>query len=57
VKLRIGPMLGSKQFETTAVTIVSIELLGWTQKGQFKLRKLRPKGKSAPAIWHAVLSA
>jgi transposase-like protein len=57
VKLRIGPMLGFKQFRTAAVTIAGIELLRRIYKGQFNLRGLRLKGKSAPAIWNAVLAA
>src|ERR1700728_1450041 len=57
VKLRIGPMLGFKRFETAAITIAGIELLRRIHKGQFNLRRLRLKGRSAPAIWNAVLAA
>jgi transposase, IS6 family len=57
VKLRIGPMLGFKRFETAAITIAGIELLRRIHKGQFDLRRLRLKGRSASAIWNAVLTA
>jgi transposase-like protein len=57
VKLRIGPMLGFKQLRTAAVTIAGIELLRRIHKGQFNLKGPRFKGKSAPAIWNAVLAA
>src|SRR5580698_5999975 len=56
VKLRIGPMLGFKRFETAAITIAGIELLRRIHKGQFDLRRLRLEGRSAPAIWNAVLA-
>jgi transposase-like protein len=56
VKLRIGPMLGFKRFRTAAITIAGIELLRRIHKGQFKLGKLRIKGRSAPEIWNAVLA-
>ena len=57
VKLRIGPLLGFKRFDTTAITIAGIGLLRRIHKGQFNLRRLRLKGRSAPAIWNAVLTA
>jgi putative transposase len=57
VKLRIGPMLGFKRFETAAITIAGIELLRRIHKEQFNLRRLRLKGRSAPAIWNAGLAA
>ena len=57
VKSRIGPMLGFKRFRTAAVTIAGIELLRRIRKGQFNLRRLRLNGRSASAIWNAVLSA
>jgi transposase-like protein len=57
VKLRIGPMLGFKQFRTAAVTIAGIELLRRIRKGQFNLGRLRLKDGRAPAVWDAVLSA
>ena len=50
VKLRIGPMLGFKRFETAAITIAGIEMLRRIHKGQFNLRRLDLKGSSAPAI-------
>jgi transposase-like protein len=57
VKSRTGPMLGFKRFRTAAVTIAGIELLRRIRKAQFNLRRLRPNGRSAPAIWNAVLAA
>ena len=57
VKRRIGPMLGFKWFRTAAITIAGIELLRRIYKGQFNLRALRPKEKSTPAVWNAVLTA
>ena len=56
VKLRIDPMLGSFLSDTAAITIAGIELLRRIHKGQFNLRRLRLKGRSAPAIWDAVLA-
>ena len=50
-------MLGFKWFETAATTIAGIELLRRIHKGQFNLRRLRLKGRSASAIWNAVLTA
>jgi hypothetical protein len=49
-------MLGFKRFDTAAITIAGIELLRRIHKGQFNLRRLRLKGRSAPAIWNAVLA-
>jgi len=57
VKLRIGPMLGFKQFRTAAIVIAGIELLRRIGKGQFNLGRLRLKDRRAPAVWKAVLSA
>ena len=49
--------LGFKLFGTAAITIAGIELLRRIQKGQFNLRRLRLKDRSAPDIWNAVLAA
>lgn len=57
VKSRIRPMLGFKVFDRAAVTITGVELLHRIRKGQFNLRRLRLKGRAAPEIWSAVLSA
>jgi transposase-like protein len=57
IKLRLGPMLGLKQFRRAATTIAGIELMHRIRKGQFKLGKLRIKDKTAPEIWNAVLTA
>jgi transposase-like protein len=57
VKLRIGPMLGFKWFTTAAIVIAGIELLRRIHKGQFNLGRLRPKDRSTPAVWNAVLAA
>src|SRR5271165_7483441 len=51
VKLRIGPMLGFKQFSTATITIAGVELLRRIHKGQFNLGRLRLKGGSTPAVW------
>jgi transposase-like protein len=57
VKLRIGPMLGFKWFRTAAITIAGVELLRRIHKGQFDLRALRLKDRTAPAVWEAALAA
>ena len=57
VKLRIGPMLGFKWFRTAAITIAGVELLRRIHKGQFDLRALRLKGRTAPLVWNAALAA
>jgi len=57
VKLRIGPMLGFKQFTTAVATIAGVELLRRIHKRQFNLNGLRVTDRSAPAIRNAVLSA
>ena len=57
IKLRLGPMLGFKNFRRAATTIAGIELIHRIRKGQFKLGKLRIKNKTAPEIWNAVLAA
>ena len=57
VKSRINPMLGFKVFDHAAMTIAGVELLHRIRKGQFNLDRLRVRGQTAPAIWHAVLSA
>ena len=54
IKLRLGPMLGFKNFRRAATTIAGIELIHRIRKGQFKL--LRIKDKTAPEIWNAVLA-
>ena len=56
VKLRIGPMLGFKWFRTAAITIAGVELLRRIHKGQFDLRALRSKDKTASAVWNAALA-
>jgi transposase-like protein len=57
VKLRIGPMLGFKQFETAMVTIAGSDLLCRIRERQFDLRSQRLEVRSVPAIWNAVLAA
>jgi transposase-like protein len=57
VKLRIGPMLGFKWFRTAAITIAGVELLRRIHKGQFDLRALRLKDRTASAVWNAALAA
>jgi transposase-like protein len=55
VKQRIAVMLGFKGFRNAAITIAGIELLHRIRKGQFRLGRLGPEGRSAPAVWNAVL--
>jgi transposase-like protein len=57
IKLRLGPMLGFKQFRRAAATIVGIELMHRIRKDQFELGKIRTKDKTAPEIWKVVLAA
>jgi transposase-like protein len=57
VKLRIGPMLGFKRLRTAAITIAGVELLRRIQKGQFDLRALHLKDRTASAVWNAALAA
>ena len=57
VKLRIGPMLGFKNFDCAAITIAGIELLHKIRKAQFSLGRFRLQGQAASAVWNAVLAA
>ena len=57
VKSRVGPTLGFKRFETAAITVAGIELKRRIRKGQFRLGRLRLRGRPAPAVWEAVLAA
>jgi transposase-like protein len=57
VKQRFAVMLGFKQFRNAAVTIAGIELMHRIRKGQFGLRRLGVRGRTAPAVWNAVLGA
>ena len=57
VKQRIRPMLGCKCFYTAAVTISGIELAAKIRKRRFKVRKLRGRPTTIPAIWAAVIAA
>jgi len=57
VKQRITVMLGFKGLANAAITIAGIELLHRIRKGQFKLRPLGVQGRTAPAVWNAVLQA
>ena len=57
VKQRIAVMLGFKGFRNAAITIAGIELLHRIRKGQFKLPPLGVQGRTAPAVWNAVLQA
>ena len=41
-------MLGLKRFRCAAITTVAIQLMHRIRKGQFKLGKLRIKGKTVP---------
>ena len=57
IKLRVGPMLGFKWFRTAAITIAGVELLRRIHKGQFDLRALRLKDRTAHVVWNAALAA
>jgi transposase-like protein len=57
VKARTSPMLGFKDFDCAAITIVGIELQHRIRKDQFALGRLCGKGRTAPEIWNAVLNA
>lgn len=57
VKSRTLPMLGFKHFESAIITIGGVEPLRRIHKNQFRLSRLRIKGRAAPAIWNAVLAA
>ncbi len=57
IKLRLGPMLGFKQFKSAAITIAGIELMHRIHKGQFALSWLDVQGQVAPAVWEAALAA
>ena len=48
IKLRLGPMLGFKRFRNASITIAGIELVHRIRKGQFALKRLRVRGKTAP---------
>jgi hypothetical protein len=49
-------MLGFKWFRTAAITIAGVELLRRIHKGQFDLRALRLKDRTASAVWNAALA-
>ena len=58
VKQRIAVMLGFKRFRNAAVTIAGIELMHRIHKGQFgPTTRLSVRGRTAPAVWDAVLGA
>jgi len=57
IKLRLGPMLGSKRFRCASITIAGIALMHRIRKGQFELARLRVNDKTTPEIWNAVLAA
>jgi transposase-like protein len=57
IKLRLGPMLGLKQFRNASITIAGIELMHRNRKGQFNFGRLRIKDSRAPEIWNAALAA
>jgi hypothetical protein len=50
-------MLGFNRFRNASITIAGIELVHRIRKGQFALKGLRVRGKTAPEIWTAVLAA
>jgi transposase-like protein len=56
IKSRVNVMLGFKRFRNAAVIIAGIELMHRIRKGQFDVGS-NIKETTAPAVWHAVLSA
>jgi transposase-like protein len=56
IKSRVNVMLGFKRFRNSAVIIAGIELMHRIRKGQFDVSS-NIKETTAPAVWHAVLSA
>ena len=57
VKSRVGPMIGFKRFETSAIMVAGIELQRRIRKGQFRLGRLHLQGRPAPAVRETVLAA
>ena len=57
VKQRIAVMLGFKGFRQAAITIAGIELMRRIRKGQFGFGRLAVQGRTASAVWNAVLGA
>ena len=57
VKQGIAVMLGFKAFRNAAITIAGIELIHRMRKGRFGLGPLGVQGRTAPAVWNAVLEA
>jgi transposase-like protein len=57
IKSGTRPMLGFKNFSSSAMTLAGVELLHRIHKDQFSLSRLRLKDKTAPALWNAVLAA
>jgi transposase-like protein len=56
-KQRIAVMLGFKGFRHAAIAIAGIELMHRIRTDQFGLRRLSVQGRTASAVWHAVLAA
>jgi hypothetical protein len=50
-------MLGFKDFRHAVITIAGIELMHRIRKGQFRLGRLGAQGRTAPAVWNAVIGA
>jgi transposase-like protein len=57
VKQRIAVMLGFKGFQHAAITIGGIELMHRIRKGQSGPHLLAVQGRTASALWDAVLRA
>ena len=55
MKQRFAVMLGFKVFRNAAITIAGIELMHRIRKARFGLSRLGAQGRTAPAIWDAVL--
>ncbi len=57
VKQRVAVMLGFKRLRTAVITVAGIELMHRISKGQFALGHLDLHGRTAPAVWDAVLGS
>jgi hypothetical protein len=53
--MAMSPSPGIKQFRNAAITIAGIELMHRIRKGRFGLRRLGLQGRTASAVWNAVL--
>jgi transposase-like protein len=57
VKQRIAVLLGFKKLRNAAIAIAGVELMHPIGKEPFGLQRLDLQGRTAPAVWKAVLGA